>query len=349
MKLKQKPLAEQVVVITGATSGIGLSTARAAAARGATVVLAARNEDALKDVCADLRNKGVKAIYAVADVGREADLRALAELAVQRFGGFDTWVNNAGVSIFGDLTETSIEDQRKLFETNYWGTVYGSLIAVEHFRTREGGGTLVNIASVLGDMAAPQQGAYSASKHAVKGFTNALRMELRAQRAPVAVTLIKPSAIDTPSKDHARNLTGAPVKNPPPVYATPLVAQAILYAAEHKVRELTVGGGGRLIALAGMLAPGVTEPLFYWLIPALNSDKDGRKRGAQDNLHHAGQDLRERSFYKGVREGSLYTTAQMRPKQTMALAFVAGLAAVAAFRLGHRGRVIEAAAPGEPH
>jgi short-subunit dehydrogenase len=336
--LKLKPLAEQAIVITGATSGIGLSTARAAAARGASLVLAARNEEALKSVAADLAAKGAKVVYAVADVGQERDVRAIADLAVAQFGGFDTWVNNAGVSIVGPLTETPIEDQRRLFETNYWGVVYGSLVAVEHFRGRNGGGALINLGSVLSDMAVPERGAYCASKHAVKGFTNALRMELLAQRAPVSVTLIKPSSIDTPFKDHARNLTDAPVKNPPPVYATPLVAQAILYAAEHRVRELTVGAGGRVLTLLNTLAPLAAETMMAWTLPALSRERAGERRVLGDNLHQAGPDLRERSFYKNVRETSLYTAAQMRPKATFTMALFAAGAAVAAFALGGRRR-----------
>lgn len=337
--LKLKPLASQVIVITGATSGIGLSTARAAAARGASLVLAARNEDALRSVAADLTAKGAKLAYAVADVGDPLDVRAVADLAIARFGGFDTWINNAGVSIFGLVTETPIEDQRRLFETNYWGVVHGSLAAVEHFRARDGGGALINVGSVLSDMAAPQRAAYCASKHAVKGFTNALRMELMELRAPVSLTLIKPSSIDTPFKDHARNLTGFPVKNPPPVYATPLVAQAILYAAEHRVRELTVGAGGRALTLLNMLAPLVVEPLMAWTLPALSRERgDGARRALGDNLHHAGPDLRERSFYKNVRETSLYASAQMRPKATFTVALFAAAAAMAAFALGGRRR-----------
>lgn len=336
--LKLKPLSQQVIVITGATSGIGLSTARAAAARGASLVLAARNEEALKSVAADLAGKGAKVIYAVADVGLERDLRAIADLAVARFGGFDTWINNAGVSIVGPLSETPIEDQRRLFETNYWGVVYGSLVAVEHFRGRDGGGALINLGSVLSDMAVPLRGAYCASKHAVKGFTNALRMELLAQRAPVSLTLIKPSSIDTPFKDHARNLTEAPVKNPPPVYATPLVAQAILYAAEHRVRELTVGAGGRFLTVLNGLAPFAVEPLMAWTLPALSRERGGERRVLGDNLHHAGPDLRERSFYKNVRETSLYASAQMRPKATFSVVLFAAAAAAAAFALGGRRR-----------
>jgi short-subunit dehydrogenase len=347
--LKLKPLDRQVMVITGATSGIGLSTARAAAARGASLMLAARNEEALKSVCDDLAGKGAKTAYVVADVGVEADVRAIAEAATARFGGFDTWVNDAGVSIFGDITQTPIADQRRLFETNYWGIVYGSLVAVDHFRTRPGGGALINLGSVLGDLAIPLQGAYSASKHAVKGFTNVLRMELMREGAPVSVTLIRPSAIDSPYKDHARNLTGAPVKNPAPVYAAPLVAQAILYAAEHKTREISVGASGPILAALGAIAPWAAEPILAWAAPLLQRDEEGRRGVREDNLHKPGQDLRERAYYKGVRETSLFSAAQMRPRATMALAVLAGLAAGAAFLGGRKlGSAAEAPPAPEP-
>ena len=332
--LRLKPVSEQVIVITGATSGIGLSTARAAAGRGAKLVLTSRNEEALKAVHADLTTKGASVAYAVADVADHLALQGVADLAIERFGGFDTWVNNAGVSIFGSIAKTPIEDQRRLFETNYWGLVNGSLIAAEHFRTRAGGGAVINVGSVLGDVAMPLQGAYSASKHAVKGFTQALRLEMIGQSAPVSVTLIKPSAVDTPYKDHARNLTGMAVRNPPPVYGASLAAQAILYAAEHRVRELTVGGGGRALAILGAVAPFLAEPLVAWAAPGLTRDGSGRRQALVDNLYAPGQDLRERSFQKAVRESSLYTTAQMRPKTTLTLAVIAGLAASLAFRLG---------------
>ena len=211
--LKLKPLPRQVIVITGATSGIGLSTARAAAAEGAGLVLAARNEEALKSVCDDLTAKGARCAYVVADVGLCEQVQALADFAIAEFGGFDTWVNNAGVSILGPIVETPLEDQRRLFDTNYWGVVYGSRVAVEHLRTREGGGAVINLGSPLGDVAAPGQGVYSASKFAVKAFTQALQYELAGQGWPVSVTLIKPQAVDSPYAEHARNLTSLAVES----------------------------------------------------------------------------------------------------------------------------------------
>ena len=176
--MKHKPLRDQVIVVTGASSGIGLATARMAAKGGACVVLAARSGAALAGIVAEIEAAGGQAVWVEADVGQRAEVEVIAAKAITAFGGFDTWVNNAGVSIYGPIRETTLEDQRRLFETNYWGVVNGSLIAAEHLRERPDGGAIVNVASILSDAPIPVQGVYSASKHAVKGFTNALRMEL---------------------------------------------------------------------------------------------------------------------------------------------------------------------------
>ena len=313
-----KPISAQTVVLTGASSGIGLATARLLANRGAKLVLVARNEPALKALAEELKVKGAKVEVVAADVGDETALRQAASVASSRFGGFDAWVNNAGVSIYGRISDTPLEDQRRLWETNYWGVVHGSRIAVEHLRGRTGGGTLINVGSVLSDFPVPVQGVYSASKHAVKGFTNALRMELLADAPAVQVTLIKPSAIDTPYKEHGRNLTGAPVTNPPPVYAAPLVAEAILHALQRPARELTVGFGGRALAWTGQFLPALAQPLFARVVPALTKAKEPAGSGG-DALHAPGRDLRERAPYPFVRETSLWLEAQRRPEVTAAV------------------------------
>ncbi len=335
--LRLKPLSRQVIVITGATSGVGLSTARAAASRGASLVLAARNEEALKAVCQDLSAKGAEVAYVAADVGREADVRAIAAVALGRFGGFDTWINNAGVDLVASLAETRLEDHQRLFETNYWGVVHGSQAAVEQFRSQEGGGVLINVgAAAAGDVGLPLRAAYSASKHAVKGLTNALRSELIAQGAPVSVTLVKLSALDSPTHDHARNPAGLRPLAPTGTYATPLAAQAILYAAERRVRELTVGGGGSLLSLAALAAPALTEPFLALGARWAAKSARGPDTARLDNLHHAGHDLRERAFQPGVRESSLFMSAQMRPKTSLALGLLTALGVGAAFCLGVR-------------
>jgi short-subunit dehydrogenase len=269
--MKLKPVSEQVILITGATSGIGLTTARMAAKKGARMVLVARNREALEELTGELTTSGARAIYAEADVADEAALQKAAQEAIQRFGRIDTWVNNAGVSIYGKITEISLEDQRRLFETNFWGVVIGSRIAVEHMSSR--GGALINVGSVLSDRAISLQGTYSASKHAVKGFTDALRMELEQDKLPISVSLIKPSGINTPYTEHAKNYMDQEATLPPPVYAPDLVAEAILHCAENNVRDFTVGEG-KFLGAIGHLAPRLMDKIM---------EKDMSQRQFKDN------------------------------------------------------------------
>jgi len=203
MSQSNKALNDQVIVITGASSGIGLATARMAARRGAKVVLVARNAEVLAAEQARLQAAGGRAIHVVADVGSREALEGVARSAVEAFGGFDTWVNVAGLTIYGNLWDVEDRDSERLMRTNFWGTVNGSLVAVEHLKDK--GGALVNVGSVASDLAFPLQGMYCASKHAVKGFTDALRMELLQDGIPIGVTLIKPTSIDTPLPHRARN------------------------------------------------------------------------------------------------------------------------------------------------
>jgi short-subunit dehydrogenase len=326
-RLRLKPHDQQVMVITGATSGIGLALAREAAKRGTSLFLIARNVQALEAVAREFADKGVRAAYHAADVGVESELRQAASEAMRIFGGWDVWVNDAGISIFGPVGETPLEDHRRLFDTNYWGVVHGSLIAVDHLRKRPGGGVLINIGSVLGDTAIPIQGAYAASKSAVKGFTEALRMELMREGAPVGVTLIKPSAVATPYKDHAKNLTESAVKNPPPVYDPHVVAEAILYSTQRRVRELTVGFAGRALIGFHSAVPGVAEPLYARVLPMLQRDRKAQRRRTEDSLYHAGQDMAEASDYGRVRKLSLFTQLQMHPLAIVGGALGVGVAA----------------------
>jgi short-subunit dehydrogenase len=312
--VKLKRLEDQVVVITGATSGIGLATARMAAKRGAKLVLVARTEPALCSLAEELRAAGSEAIYVKADVGVENELKAVREAASVEFGGFDTWVNNAAVSIYGKLTDVPIEDHRKLFDTNYWGLVYGSLIAADHLATK--GGAIINIGSALSERSIPIQGAYCASKHAVKGFTEALRMELEHDGSPVSVTLIKPASINTPYTSHAKNYMPDEPQNPAPVYAPAIVAEAILYAAENPVRDLYVGGAAKALSMAGYYAPNLTDKFMD--LTMFDGDKPEMHASAHHKaLHYPSSELRETGNYDGhVAKTSLYTNAKLHPRIT---------------------------------
>ncbi len=331
MNVKLKKVEEQVMVITGASSGIGLTTARMAAKRGAKLVLAARNEEALRQLVREIQEGGGQAIHVVADVGKEEDVRAIARAAKERFGGFDTWVNDAGISIYGNLIDISTADLRRLFETNFWGVVYGSLEAARHFRGQQGayGGAIINVGSEVSDRAVPLQGMYSASKHAVKGFTDALRMELEKAKLPVSVTLVKPTAIDTPFPEHAKTYLEQEPALPPPMYAPEVVAEVILHCAQTPERDVYAGGPAKQHSLMGAVAPRLTDylmELIYFV-----KQKSGRPADHSDDaLYAPTTGLQERGQSPGtVRESSLYTRASLHPLLTGALVLGAGLAVVA--------------------
>lgn len=324
MGVALKRLDRQTIVITGASSGIGLVTARAAAAKGARLVLAARSEHALRELVDEINRMGGEATFVVADVGEEEQVRRIGEVAVERFGGFDTWVNNAGVSIYGRILDVPLEDERRLFDTNFWGVVHGSIVAARHLRER--GGAIVNLGSTLSDRAIPIQGMYSASKHAVKGFTDALRMELEEEGAPVSVTLIKPAAIDTPYPKHAKNYLSNEPTLPPPVYAPSVVAEAILHAATHPVRDLFAGGGGKALSAAGHYAPRLTDRFMEASMSKMQV-LERPARGGSDGLYEASGQLEERGGnVPYVSESSLYTKASEHPVLAGAVALGLGVA-----------------------
>jgi short-subunit dehydrogenase len=337
MSVKLKPLAEQVIVVTGASSGIGLTIARRAAGEGAKVVLAARDEASLRQAVDEIVADGGQAAYAVADVGNKDDVAGIVRVAQERFGGFDTWVNDAGVGVYAKLEEISEEDHRRIFETNYWGLVYGSLAAVRVLKER--GGALINMGSIASEMPTPLLSAYAASKHAVKGFTDSLRLELIEEKAPVSVTLIKPSGIDTPFAQHAPNYMDKAAQVPPPAYDPDLVADAVLHAAETPTREITVGGAGKLMTLLAHVAPHLADRLYAATFPPLAKDASSPKRPTR-GLHEPGSGGRARGGQSFVRGSSLYTAAQTHPKLAMGIGVAAGLAAaaVAAGALRRSGR-----------
>lgn len=260
MSIQLKPLNQQVMVITGASSGIGLATAEAAAKKGVKLVLASRSDQTLKSLADRISREGGEAIAVHCDVADQEEVNNLAQAAVDRFGRIDTWVNNAGLGMHGRLDEVETTDSRRLFDVNFWGVVYGSLAALPHLKAS--GGALINVGSEVSEASAPLLGMYVASKHAVKGFTDSLRIEIeKVDQAPISITLIQPTAVDTPFPEHSRNYMAQEPKLPPPMIEPQLVANAILKAATKPTRSKKVGLKAVINTTVATLLPSVADSM----------------------------------------------------------------------------------------
>ncbi len=312
MKIRLKPVSEQTIVITGASSGIGLTTARMAAERGANVILVSRSAESLSPIVEELRADGCSADYVEADVGKREQIRHVVDTVIERHGGFDTWVNNAGIGIYGKLEDLDDEDHHRVFQTNYWGVVYGSVEALKHLRSR--GGALINVGSISSDLPAPILSAYTASKFAVKGFTDSLRMELMNDKAPVSVTLIQPSGVHTPFGEHARNITDSRSQVPSPVYHPKLVARSILRSAESPRRTMMIGESGLVQTTMAKALPRLTDFVIskLFLKTALDSDRPVRGTSSLHEPGSSGEMLGDQDSM--IHKFSPYTEAQIRPR-----------------------------------
>jgi NAD(P)-dependent dehydrogenase (short-subunit alcohol dehydrogenase family) len=332
MRVKLKRVREQVIVITGGSSGIGLATAQIAARMGARVVLNSRDEADLEQAVERIRADGGAAAAVSGDVADLEAMKRLAATALREFGAIDTWINNAGVSIYGRLEDVGIMDARRLFETNYWGVVHGTLAALPHLKAR--GGALINIGSILSDTGYPLQGHYTASKHAVKGFTDSLRLELEKERAPVSVTLIQPASIDTPYPEHAKTYLGVEPTQQPPVYAPEVVARAILRTAEHSERDVLVGGGAKVLDTLERYAPRLGDR--FKEATAFAAQRTGKPVRNDDTLFGPRPgDARVRGSYPGrVMKSSAYTRARLHRGQALLGLAIAGAAVALLDRAG---------------
>ncbi len=333
---RMRPIEEQIIAITGASSGIGRCTARLAAAAGATVVLIARNRDALEEAANDIHAAGGAAHTITADLSIPEEAEAAAARIARDFGRIDTWVNNAGVALYGRLMDLGLDDMRRQFDVVYWGTVYGSRAAVPRLALE--GGVLINVASAVADRALPLQGTYSAAKHAVKAFTDALRMELVDAGVPIAVCLVKPSSVDTPFFAKAKTLEDVEPQPFPPVYAPELVARAIVACAERPRREITVGGSGRVLGWAQKVSPALTDRYLERASFERQRTERPVARGREDNLYEpAAEDGGERGDGRNwdgrVLRRSVATWASLHPGQAAFAALLAGAGALAGVKL----------------
>lgn len=246
--------ASPIVVITGASSGIGRATAHAFARRGATVVLAARRASMLDRAADECGALGGAALAVPTDVTREEEVEALGRRTLERFGRIDLWFNNAGVGAFGRLESIPTAVWRRVIETNLFGYVHGAKVALRQFRA-QGHGVLVQNASIVGRTAKPDGTPYATSKFAIRGFSEALRQEVLDQPG-IHICTVLPSVIDTPFFQHAANFSGRRVRAAPPVYTAEEVAETVVGLAQQPRAEVIVGGFGKMAAAQERLAPG---------------------------------------------------------------------------------------------
>ncbi len=257
MKIKLKPINEQVVVVFGASSGIGRIAALDFASRGARVVVSARSESGLQSLVEEIEAKGGEAHYLIADAADFEQVKAVADLTVAKFGRLDTWVHSAATFIFATVEQTEPDEYKRLVEVNLLGQIYGAKAALPYLK--ETGGALIHISSVEAWRTVPYQSAYGASKHGINGFVQALRVELAHDKIPVAVTQILPAAINTPIYDKGRNKLPFKPRPVPPIYHPQVVSDAILFAAENPTTDLVAGGAGLGVVWAERFSPRLAE------------------------------------------------------------------------------------------
>lgn len=302
-------LPRSVVVITGASSGIGRETAHAFARKGATVVLAARDEPRLRETAVECDRLGAITLVHPVDVGDEEEVLSLAHQVLETFGRLDVWVNGAAVTSIGKLEDLPSEVFRKVIETNLLGYIHGARAALPIFRQQRRG-VLINVSSMAGITGYKYQAPYSASKAAISNLGNTLRMEL--EDAPdIHVCTVLGSTHDTPIFQHAANFMGRATKPVPPIYSAESVAKTIVALARHPRREVIVGGEGKRNALLRALWPGLAERLLSTRIDREFFQERPAPQTFGNVFHPMGEWNRVSGGWRGSDEGSGKTIARV--------------------------------------
>ena len=325
MNIVLKPIGVQTVVVFGASSGIGRLTALHFAARGAKLCVAARGEEGLKSLVEEIEAAGGEAFYVTADAADFEQVKTVAEKCVERYGRLDTWVHAAAAFLFATVEETTPEEYERVMKVNLLGQIYGAKAALPHLKQR--GGALIHVSSVEAIRTAPYQSAYGASKHALNGFLQVLRVELAHERVPVSVTQILPAAINTPIYEKGRNKMPFKVRPVPPIYHPQIVVDAIAYAAENPSRDIIAGGAGLGVVYAERLSPTLAD--FFSETIGFAGQNGGAKDSPEqyrDNLFEpvTGYDTVEGNFSGEQFKSDPYTFVKTNPKVKNSLLVGAG-------------------------
>jgi NAD(P)-dependent dehydrogenase (short-subunit alcohol dehydrogenase family) len=366
MKPKLKPINEQVIVLLGATSGIGLETSFQMVEKGAQVVIVGRSQEGLNEALEQVRSHAVANRMAISRgrnghaqeggmgeqttslvgemedqvIGLEADvanfdqIKSVAEQVVQRFGRIDTWVNLAAVSQWALFEDTTPDEFHRIIEVNLLGQAYGAMAAMPYLK-QQNGGALIFVSSIEGRIPIPYHSAYNASKHGILGMAETLRLEVSHTGVPISVTTILPASINTPLFEKARTKIGVEPEPLPPVYEAQMVARSILYAAEHPVRELIVGDSGYMMTFMRRLAPTLTSNFMGASGFRMQRSNEPKSAQAPDNLynHISGYDQVQGEY--PARPFSLLTWFSTHPRARMALygGLLAGMGALVGWRV----------------
>lgn len=281
--MQLKPINQQVVAVVGASSGIGRETAKRFAQGGAKVTVAARSEEGLNTLVDEITAAGGEAIAVIADVADFDQVKAIADKTVFQYGRLDTWVHVAATSVFATFDQITPEEFRRVVDVNLNGQAYGAMAALPHLK-QEGRGALIHISSVEARRSLPYQSPYSASKHGIEGFLDALRLELIHQGHDISVTNIMPAVINTPFYNKGRTKLGVKPTGLPPYYQPELVADAILHAAEHPTRDFIVGDVGRITDLLQRISPALMDSLLLAIAFQGQLTKQPKSEQAPDNV-----------------------------------------------------------------
>src|SRR6266550_4531230 len=251
--MPKKPLREQVIVVTGASSGVGRAIARVAGERGARVVVAARGEDGLNAAVEEIERAGSEALAVAGDLAEREQNEELVRRSLERFGRIDTFVANAIVTVYAEVEQLEPDELRRVMDVNFFGIAYAYWAALPALK--ETRGTFLHVSSALAYRGIPLQAAYCSSKAAARTFLESARVELQKHGEPVAVSLVLPGAINTPQFDRDRQKTGYQPQPVPPIYQPEPFAQAVLHCCEQPIRELPIGWGAQKLLWGQKLAP----------------------------------------------------------------------------------------------
>jgi NAD(P)-dependent dehydrogenase (short-subunit alcohol dehydrogenase family) len=333
MALRKKPLSEQVVVITGASSGLGRAVARGAAARGAKLVVTARGEEGLDACVREAQAFGTEAIAVPADCAVQDEVGRVVEQAIDRFGRIDTYVANAIVTVYAETYRYEADELRRIMDVNFFGQVYGYWAALPHLR--ESQGTFLSVQSALAYRGIPLQGGYCASKAALRTFFESARVELEKEHAGVAISVVHPGAINTPQFDRDRQKMGKQPQPVPPIYQPEPFADAVLHCCERPARELPVGWGAQKLLWGQKLSPRAGDLMLLRMGWKGQHTGEDKPVGSPDNLFEPlpGDPGAHGRFDATSRRSTLWTSLRLRRRLVgTALAVAAGSVEIASHR-----------------